>query len=242
MDNIIAGVLLFVIIIYMGLPFLLTRICGWGVFRKARRKRARRHIAFTFDDGPDPDYTPELLDLLRERGVKATFFVLGSKAEKYPELVKRMHEEGHQIGIHNYTHMPNWIMSPRNIRREHVERSADIIERITGERPTFYRPPWGILNIGDLFLLRKSYRVVLWSIIARDWKLDTGKRNLRKLLSERIEPGAVIVLHDSGDTFGADREAPKQMITVLREVLSETNQRGLKCVRTDELLKLEHAM
>ncbi|WP_331436888.1 polysaccharide deacetylase family protein [Paenibacillus sp. E194] len=153
-----------------------------------------------------------------------------------------MHEEGHQIGIHNYTHMPNWVMTPRNIRREHVDRSADIIERITGERPTFYRPPWGILNMGDLFLLRKSYRLVLWSIIARDWKLDTGERNLRKLLSERIEPGSVIVLHDSGDTFGADREAPKQMITVLRDVLSETHRRGLKCVRTDELLKLEHAV
>ncbi|WMT41962.1 polysaccharide deacetylase family protein [Paenibacillus sp. D2_2] len=143
MDNLIPRLLIFLIALYMGLPFLLTRIFGWGVFRKASRKRAERHIAFTFDDGPDPRYTPKLLDLLRDRGVKATFFVLGSKAEKYPELVKRMHEEGHQIGIHNYTHMLNWIMSPRNILRKHVERSADIIQRITGERPTYYRPPWG---------------------------------------------------------------------------------------------------
>ncbi|NWL88662.1 polysaccharide deacetylase family protein [Paenibacillus sp. 79R4] len=241
MDNLIPRLLIFLIALYMGLPFLLTRIFGWGVFRKASRKRAERHVAFTFDDGPDPRYTPKLLDLLRDRGVKATFFVLGSKAEKYPELVKRMHEEGHQIGIYNYTHMLNWIMSPRNIRRKHVDRSADIIQGITGERPTYYRPPWGILNIMDLFLLRKAYRLVLWSVIARDWKLNTGEHHLRNLLSDHIRPGAVIVLHDSGDTFGADREAPGQMLAVLRDILSETERRGLKCVRTDELLKLEHA-
>lgn len=73
---------------------------------------AEKEIAFTFDDGPDPCYTPELLDLLKEHGIKATFFVLGKKAKQYPELIERMHREGHQIGIHNYTHTPNWIHFP----------------------------------------------------------------------------------------------------------------------------------
>ncbi|WJH35220.1 polysaccharide deacetylase family protein [Paenibacillus sp. CC-CFT747] len=76
------------------------------------RQGGKGQIALTFDDGPDPVYTPRLLDLLKERGIRATFFVLGSKAEKHPDLIRRMHEEGHQIGIHNYTHLSNWLMTP----------------------------------------------------------------------------------------------------------------------------------
>lgn len=95
-----------VIVLYMIVPFALTRILGWGVHSEVG---AEKEIAFTFDDGPDPCYTPELLDLLKEHGIKATFFVLGKKAQQYPELIERMHREGHQIGIHNYTHTPNWI-------------------------------------------------------------------------------------------------------------------------------------
>lgn len=222
-----------VMILYMITPFILTRICGWGVLSKGK---AVKEIAFTFDDGPDPCYTPELLDLLKEHGVKATFFVLGKKAEKYPELIQRMYREGHQIGIHNYIHTPNWISSPWANRREQVDRTADIVERITGERPIFYRPPWGLLNLGDLFLMRKSYQIVLWSVMVGDWKASVS---VEQLLLQRIKPGSIVVLHDSGDTFGADEEAPRHMITGLKEVLKEIRMKGFECLRMDELLDKE---
>lgn len=171
-----------VIVLYMIVPFALTRILGWGVHSEVG---AEKEIAFTFDDGPDPCYTPELLDLLKEHGIKATFFVLGKKAKQYPELIERMHREGHQIGIHNYTHTPNWIHFPWTNRRKQVDRTADIVERITGERPIFYRPPWGLLNLGDFFLLRESYRIVLWSVMVGDWKASLSAEQLKDALIKK---------------------------------------------------------
>lgn len=225
-----------VIILYMIVPFVTTRILGWGV---VSRGNAAKEVAFTFDDGPDPCYTPELLDLLHEHDVKATFFVLGKKAEQYPDLIERMHREGHQIGIHNYTHTPNWIYFPwTNIRRQ-VDRTADIVERITGARPILYRPPWGLLNLGDLVLIRRSYRIVLWSVMVGDWKTSVSAEQLKHDLLKKIKPGSIITLHDSGDTLGADREAPLNMITGLEEVLKEIPRRGLKSQRVDELLNKE---
>ncbi|MEK5257467.1 polysaccharide deacetylase family protein [Paenibacillus sp. FSL F4-0125] len=225
-----------VIILYMMVPFLITRILGWGV---ASKGDAAKGIAFTFDDGPDPCYTPELLDLLHEHDVKATFFVLGKKAEQYPDLIKRMHREGHQIGIHNYSHVPNWIYSPWTNRRKQVDRTADIVERITGERPILYRPPWGLLNLGDLAFLRRSYQIVLWSVMVGDWKASVSAKQLKHDLLKKIKPGSIITLHDSGDTLGADREAPLNMITGLEQVLSDVQLQGLNCLRVDELLDKE---
>ncbi|MDH6372703.1 peptidoglycan/xylan/chitin deacetylase (PgdA/CDA1 family) [Paenibacillus sp. PastF-3] len=225
-----------IIVLFMIVPFVITRIWGWGVHTEGG---AVKEIAFTFDDGPDPCYTPELLDLLHEHDVKATFFVLGKKAEQYPDIIERMHREGHQIGIHNYTHTPNWIYSPWTNRRKQVDRTADIVERITGERPIFYRPPWGLVNLGDLFLIRKSYQIVLWSVMVGDWKASVSAEQLKHALLKKIKPGSIIVLHDSGDTPWADEEAPLNMITGLEEVLKEIPRRGLKGLRVDELLNKE---
>lgn len=233
-----AMLILFLIVFYMALPFTMTRICGIGVLR---RGKPGARIALTFDDGPDPRYTPQLLDLLQEHGVKATFFVLGSKAEKYPDLVRRIYLEGHQIGIHNYTHLSNWLMTPGQVREQHVERSADIVERIVGERPVFYRPPWGIVNAGDLFSLRKSYRIVLWSVMGWDWRRSMDAERLTRRLMRNIKPGSIVLLHDSGDTAGADETAPEQMLKSLRDVLTELRLKGYQCVRVDELQGLQYA-
>lgn len=224
--------LLLLIVFYMVLPFVITRICGIGVLRKG--KSAAR-IALTFDDGPDPRYTPQLLDLLGEYGVKATFFVLGSKVEQYPDLTRRIYLEGHQIGIHNYTHLSNWLMTPRQVRERHVKRTADLVGRIVGERPVFYRPPWGIVNAGDLYSLRKSYRIVLWSVMGWDWKRGTDAERLTRRLLRNIKPGSIVLLHDSGETAGADEAAPQQMLKSLPDVLVELHTKGYQCVRVDEL-------
>jgi peptidoglycan/xylan/chitin deacetylase (PgdA/CDA1 family) len=226
------------IVLYMLAPFMITRICGLVV---VRRGKAARQVAFTFDDGPNPTYTPRLLDLLQAHDVKATFFVLGSQAEKYPEIIKRMHQEGHQIGIHNYSHTANWVMTPGVVRQEQVERTADIVQQITGERPTSYRPPWGIMNLGDLFNFgfRKSYRIVLWSVMVRDWKRSTTAERLRHRLLRKIKPGSIVLLHDCGETLGADEDAPQQMLEGLQDVLEEVRLKGYKCLRIDEMTDKE---
>ncbi|GAA3404680.1 polysaccharide deacetylase family protein [Paenibacillus hodogayensis] len=232
--------LVLIIGIYMIVPWIATRIFAIGVFRKGKLSS---QVALTFDDGPDPAYTPVLLDLLRRHGAKATFFVLGSKAERYPDLIERIHRDGHQIGIHNYSHKSNWFMSPWTVRRKQADRSADIVASITGTKPVVYRPPWGVLNVFDLFLL-KSYTVVLWSVMPKDWRSRVGRTKLKSRLLSRIREGSVVLLHDSGDTFGADADAPGYMLNALDEVLASMKQRGLEPVRVDELLNssLKHRL
>lgn len=238
MQKLTLSLIFLIVVFYMIVPYCITRIFGVWAFKKAKHAK---QIAFTFDDGPDPHYTPRLLDLLQQHGVKATFFVLGSKAEQYPELIKRMYKEGHQIGIHNYRHVANWMMTPMRVRNKQVDRTADIVERITGERPQYYRPPWGCVNLGDLLLLRKSYRIILWSVMAWDWKPGGDAGKLKRILMNNIKPGSIILLHDSGETLGADNDAPEYMLKALQDVLQEIKTLGYECVRADQLLEADLA-
>ncbi len=212
---------------YTVVPYMASRVFGWRVTKSLDS----RSVALTFDDGPDPVYTAELLDLLQQEGIHATFFVVGHKAEAHPDLIRRMHDEGHQLGIHNYVHRPNWSMRPSTVRTG-IERTATVIERITGERPTVYRPPWGALNAGDV-LCPPAYEMILWSKMAEDWKLEGGKAKIKRLLSY-VSEGDIILLHDNGDTYGADPQAPVQTIAALKELLPEWKARGLQFRRIDQ--------
>ncbi|WP_028399290.1 polysaccharide deacetylase family protein [Ectobacillus panaciterrae] len=235
MENILLWTALTLLLAYGIIPSILSRGLGLGVFQ---RSRTNHEVAFTFDDGPDPKYTPQLLDLLKKYNIKAAFFVLGSKAEQVPELIIRMHQEGHLIGIHNYVHRSNWLMTPWTVRRQ-LNRSASIIERITGVRPVYYRPPWGLLNLFD-FLLHKKFQVVLWSIMVGDWRSRGGSERIKRRLLHKMHGGAVIVLHDSGETWGADIDAPLHTIKALEDVFKEIRFRDYTCVRIDEMIPLEN--
>lgn len=221
---------LLVLAFYWFIPFILIAGLGIGVLK---RKDSSTKIAFTFDDGPNRIFTPQLLDLLKANDIKATFFVVGSKAEKYPELIARMHAEGHLIGIHNYVHKANWVMSPWKIRRD-LQKSSSIIEKITGERPIYYRPPWGLMNVFDFFLMKK-YKIIHWSVMAEDWKSKGGSEKVKNILMQKIKNGDVILLHDCGETLGADAHAPINTIHALKDVFKELSSRGMSCVRVDEL-------
>lgn len=223
--------IIFFILLYTVIPYFLSRGLGLKVLKQGDDPSK---IAFTFDDGPDPIYTPILLDLLKKNEVEATFFVVGSRAGKYPELIKRMHQEGHLIGIHNYVHHSNWFMSPWKVRKG-LEDTAAIIENITGERPIFYRPPWGMLNLFD-FVKRGKYKIILWSIMAEDWRTSGGSEKIKHRLSN-IKGGDVILLHDCGDTPGAQKDAPRNTINALKVVLQAVKIKGFTCVRVDELNK-----
>ncbi|MGG1675706.1 polysaccharide deacetylase family protein [Neobacillus sp. NRS-1170] len=223
-------IVLVLLALYWLVPYVFTAVFGIGALK---RKAYSEKIAFTFDDGPNPIYTPQLLDLLKINKIKATFFVVGSKAEKYPELIARMHNEGHLIGMHNYVHQSNWVMAPWTLRR-HLSKTASIIENITGERPVYYRPPWGLLTLLD-FLLMKKYKIIHWSVMAEDWSSTGGSEKVKKRLLGNIKRGDVILLHDCGETPGADEDAPMNTIHALKVVFKELSSRGMSCVRMDEL-------
>lgn len=209
-------VIVLIFIIYSLLPTVLYRLFSLGMHSCGLEER---QIAITFDDGPDPNYTPKLLDLLKENNVKATFFVVGERAKRFPDVIKRIHNEGHEIGIHHYHHISNWILPPTFIKKQ-CQLTADVVEDLTGARPVYYRPPWGHMNLFVHFGAR-PFTMVLWSVIPGDWKVKIGASRLAKKINKSVKNGSVIVLHDCGDTLGADHQAPGMMIEALREFLNE---------------------
>ncbi|MEK3987228.1 polysaccharide deacetylase family protein [Paenibacillus sp. VTT E-133280] len=218
---------------YAFIPGMISRIFGFRVFRKGT---GQNEFALTFDDGPDPRFTPLLLDLLKKYDAKATFFVVGSNAERYPDLIRRIHGEGHLIGIHNYVHKTNWLMRPATVRRQ-IQRTNDIIYNIIGERSTYYRPPWGIVNLFDISK-RRQVEIVLWSVMFGDWREKLGAQRLTEKMLARLNPGEVMLLHDSGTTLGADPGAPENMLIALELTLQEAQKRGLRSIRVDDMIKM----
>ncbi|WP_312475636.1 polysaccharide deacetylase family protein [Neobacillus sp.] len=216
-------------LLYAILPTVLIRINSWGITKKTNLKA----IALTFDDGPNPEYTPQLLDLLKKNGVKATFFVVGSKVKKYPDIIKRMNQEGHTIGIHHFEHTSSWILSPLQLKKQLLLTEQAIME-CTNEKVRFYRPPWGSFNLFSL-LISKPYKVILWSHIFGDWKVVKGKSGLLKQLLAATEPGSILLLHDCGETLGADKEAPRYMLKSLEIYLQENIKKGTKFVTLTDL-------
>lgn len=160
-----------------------------------------RKVVLTFDDGPHPTTTPYILDILKKRNIKAIFFVLGLQANKYPELVKRIHDEGHIVGNHTYGHKNLAAMSPTEIKKE-IMKSSNLIEKITGEKPTFLRPPYGACNKKVIATVNEAgMHTVLWTVDTRDWKSKNEKSILSEVdrqlaISKGNFRGGAILMHD----------------------------------------------
>lgn len=220
--------------LYAFIPGLITRLFGYRVFKHGSSKD---EFALTFDDGPDHYYTPQLLDLLKRYDAKATFFVVGANAERNPELIRRMYEEGHLIGIHNYVHKTNWLMGPGAVKKQ-IHKTNKIIHEVTGHNTHYYRPPWGIVNMFD-FTSRNDVQIVLWSAMFSDWRKRVGAKRLTQRMMKKLRGGEVFLLHDCGATLGADNEAPREMLIALERVLEEAQKRGLRSVRIDRLMETD---
>lgn len=214
------------------IPTIAERICSKKI---KKRGPGRPEIALTFDDGPDPAYTPLLLDTLKQYNVKATFFVIGRKAKLYPDLLRRIQEEGHDIGIHNHRHISNWLLSPSQME-EQLDRSAESVSSIIGKPVTLYRPPWGHFNP---YTLTKASRfeTIMWTSIPGDWKKKMTAEQLANKLRYARSNGAIITLHDSGDTFGAYEKAPLTMIDSLHLFLSDDESNAFKFVTVNTLFR-----
>ena len=179
-------------------------------------------IALTFDDGPSAAWTPVLLDGLKERGVKATFFLIGENSDKNPEIVKRMAEEGHLIGNHTYHHVELTKVSENEARLELADTSA-VIVRITGKEPEYMRPPFGAWQ-------RKLEREIqmlpeLWTIDPLDWTTENQDEIVNKVVTE-AEENDIILLHDC---YKSSIEAGLRIVDILQE-------EGFMFVTVDELL------
>lgn len=172
-----------------------------------------KSIYLTFDDGPEPQMTPAVLDILRKEGVCATFFIVGENARRYPHLVDRIRYEGHRIGCHTYHHMKGW---GRTID-EYVQ-DVDLCDPYLGGARLF-RPPYGRIRIGQwLALTKRGYKVVLWHVLTKDYSpLATHASMMRAV--KRSRNGSIIVFHDSV-------KAGQKMLEVLPEAIAWLKKEG----------------
>lgn len=190
-------------------------------------------IALTFDDGPHKKYTPEILDLFDKYDAKATFFVVGENAEKNPEVVLRMYEEGHELAIHTYTH-PLRTNVPNLIKE--IKQTHETIYGITGFSPVLFRPVEGQYTDGMIeAVVKEGYTVVMWSWHqdTMDWK-SPGVNKIVNTVLKGVKEGNIVLFHDGG----GNRE---QTVKALEKILPELKKQGYKFVTISELLELQKA-
>nr|WP_211177301.1 polysaccharide deacetylase family protein [Pseudonocardia acidicola] len=158
------------------------------------------HLALTFDDGPDPASTPAFLRLLAEYDVRATFFVLGTMLERAPGLGRELAAAGHEVAVHGWDHRCLLLRGPRRTA-EHLVRARDLVGEVTGQRPRWYRPPYGVFAAGAARAARRAGLVpVLWTAWGRDWSARASASSIVAAVGRRPASGGTVLLHDSDCT------------------------------------------
>lgn len=177
----------------------LTLRLGKTLVRSILWQTEETKIHLTFDDGPHPVGTPKILDVLKERNVRSTFFLIGNNVRQYPALTRRIVDEGHIIGNHTFHHLRMMFRSGK-IQQSEIEQANEVIEQLTGTRPTFFRPPYGFFDHRTLSAAREAnLRVVLWSIDPKDFKASSRENVVRKVIVN-LHPGGIVLLHDNDFT------------------------------------------
>ncbi len=190
-------------------------------------------VALTFDDGPDPRYTTRILDILKKHDARATFFLVGARAKAYPDIVKRMRDEGHSVGNHTFWH-PN--LAKEGTQRMHWEltQTSKVLHDILGYRTSLFRAPYGSLN-EELVELAGSmgYKFIGWSVDSNDW-MQLSSEQIKKNVLSNVNPGSIILMHDGGhwtmDLLGT--------VDALEEIIIRLKEDGIEFVTVDELLDL----
>ena len=186
-------------------------------------------VALTFDDGPHPEYTAAVLDILAKYKAKATFFIIGANAEKYPDVVQRSFKEGHELANHTYTHPYNASVTEL---QDEIQQTNEMIYSITGFLPTLFRPVGGNYNEQMInAVVDDGYKVVMWSwhLDTQDWKEPGVDKIVNKVL-KGTGPGDVILFHDGG----GNRE---QTIKALEKIMHELQKQGYTFVTVSELIE-----
>lgn len=196
-----------------------------------RGNLSEKALHFSFDDGPDPKYTLALLEILKSFQVPASFFLVGEKAETHPEIVAKIAEYGHEIGWHTYFHQHAYRMFFRKSKAS-IGRGIGARPSLAGLSLTWFRPPWGALNLFQYLEVRKlGLRPVLWTANARDWSLKSTSSLIVQRVTRRVRPGAIVLLHDSGGEPGA----PANMLQALPEIITRLKAEGYQFVSLHQL-------
>lgn len=189
----------------------------------------QRVIALTFDDGPHPQLTPQLLDILRQNGVRATFFVVGSNVKAHPDIVRRAMAEGHEIANHSWSHPALTKLGASGLQHE-IEGTNDAVEAATGRRPVNMRPPYGALNsrVREYLTKNRNLNIILWSVDPLDWKRP-GAATVAQRLVEGAAPGGILLAHD----------IHPGTIEAIPEVIARLKEKGYRFATVSQLLALQ---
>ncbi|GIM46517.1 hypothetical protein DNHGIG_20660 [Collibacillus ludicampi] len=196
-----------------------------------------KKAALTFDDGPDIRFTPQILEILKRHGVKATFFIIGTRAQAHPEMVRRIAQEGHVIGNHTWTHPNLRKLSPGQVRAE-IDKTNQELFKILGYYPDLFRPPYGsttpseVREIGSM-----GYKVIDWSVDTRDWA-GTPTTQIMNYVRSEISPGGIILEHCAGGRG----ENLNNTINALPQIISLLKAQGFTLVTVPELLNIPATM
>jgi peptidoglycan-N-acetylglucosamine deacetylase len=186
----------------------------------------RKYVALTFDDGPHPKFTPKILSVLKQYGAKATFFVVGEMAEKYPKLVKAEYDAGNSVGNHTYHHVNSNLVTERDFAVE-LKACENVVKSITGAPTHLFRPPGGNFNRGlDNVLATEDYVLVLWTENTGDYN-EPGAKVITEKILDKAENGSVILVHDG----------VQETIYALPIILQRLKARGFEFVTIDEMLR-----
>lgn len=189
---------------------------------KDEYKELPKKVALTFDDGPNPDYTPQMLEVLKDKNVKATFFLLGQEVEKYPDIVKQIYEDGHIIGNHSYKHEQLNGLSDEQACYQ-VQRTNQLIYDITGEYPQYFRPPFGIFK--ENLECQVNMIQVLWNVDPLDWSVQNHTKIVNKVVTKAKE-NAIILMHDGYATS----------VSAAIEIIDKLQKEGYDFVTVDEVI------
>ena len=185
-------------------------------------------VALTFDDGPHPEGTPAILDLLSRAGARATFFVIGEQFERRPELVREIAAAGHLVGLHGQRHRLQARLTPEQVRDD-IARGVTTIERALGTAPAWHRPPYGIYSPAGLQAVHSAgLRPLLWSRWGKDWRKFTTPARIASRTMKAVLPGDVILLHDAD--FYSARGSHRRTAAALELILTELHRRKIATV------------
>ncbi|MCL6457515.1 MAG: polysaccharide deacetylase family protein, partial [Gorillibacterium sp.] len=193
----------------------------------------KHEVALTFDDAPDPNFTPQILDVLKEQGVSATFFIMGERAAKYPELVRRIVREGHAIGNHTYSH-PDLTRITDDSFHKQVLSTQEVLYPLIGYKPFLFRPPYGTIYDRHLkWLVEQQLVTVNWNADSKDWKSIPSKQVYANIM-KNIMPGAIILQHAGG----GKGEDLRGTIAALPMVIQELRKQNYSIVTLTEMLNI----
>jgi chitin deacetylase len=213
-----------------GLGYTLAARFQGAIIKEAKLSPAQKVIALTFDDGPWPESTTQVLDILKQNNIKGTFFVVGQNVKNYPDLLKRVNAEGHAIGNHTWHHWYH-VMNQQAAAYE-INHTTDLIYKTTGVKTNLFRPPGGMMHNGVAAYARnKKYAVVMWSSDSVDYSQPAVPKLVDNVFRQ-AKPGGIVLMHDGGGNRS-------RTVQALPEIIARFRKQGYRFVTIPELLEMQ---